>query len=97
MLRSFLSAAALIAVLGPLPASAEVWINYDGYKPYPYYAYGRSYGYYGYPYGYPFSTYTDVTVGVPVVTYAPMNVRIYTTPIDPPYYNVPPYAVYAPY
>jgi len=90
MLRTVLSAAALIAALAPLPASAEPWINYDGYKPYPYYFYGPSYGY-------PFSTYTDVIVGVPVVTYAPMHVRIYSTPIDPPYYNVPPYAVYAPY
>lgn len=70
------------------PALAGPWVNYDGYQ---------SIYTYAIPYGYPFVPYTDAIVPVPVVTYAPMHVRVYAVPQQPPYYNVPPYAVYAPY
>ncbi len=52
---------------------------------------------YGYPYGYPSRPIRMSPWRVPVVTYAPVRVRVYAVPQEPPYYNVPPYAVYAPY
>lgn len=47
---------------------------------------------------YPFqrSTLTGRAVIIPPYR-RPFPVRIYTTPPKPPYYNVPPYAVIAPY
>lgn len=88
MLRQILFAAASATFLAT-PALAGPWVNYDGYNVYPEYTYVI-------PYGYPFTPYADVTVAVPVVTYAPVPVRVYAVPQVPPYYNVPPYAVYAP-
>lgn len=88
MLRKLLFAAA--AALAASPAMAEPWINYDGYKVYPQFTYPV-------PYGYPVAAYTEVTVPVPVVTYARVRIRVYAIPQQPPYYNVPPYAVVAPY
>ena len=105
MLSKLFFAAAGVALLASSPAFAGPWVNYDGYYPIGLYAqyavpYYYAYGSYVYPYSryaYPYGSYTDVTVGVPVVTYAPVHVRVYTVPQEPPYYNVPPYAVYAPY
>ncbi|MGB8277702.1 MAG: hypothetical protein WCF20_07205 [Methylovirgula sp.] len=90
MLRKLLFAAASAVTFAASPAFAETWINYDGYRPIPPVVYAP-------PYGYPVAAYTDVTVRVPVVTYAPVRIRVYAIPQQPPYYNVPPYAVFAPY
>ena len=48
--------------------------------------------------GYPFqrSFLTGQAVVIPPYD-RPFPVRVYTTPPSPPYYNVPPYAVAAPY
>lgn len=100
MLRKYILAAAAALCFASTPAFAGYWsywrhgpwVNYDGY--YPVESYVPSIGF---PYGYPFAPYADITVPVPVVTYAPAHLRVYTVPLDPPYYNVPPYAVYAPY
>jgi hypothetical protein len=91
MLRKMLFAAAGATLLAT-PALAGPWVNYDGYQPIERYAYA-----YSIPYGYPFVPYTDVIVAAPVITYAPVHVRVYAVPQEPPYYNVPPYPVYAPY
>lgn len=85
------AAAGFTASLAATPALAGPWVNYDGYYPVnPNWAYFA-------PNTYPFGAYSDVVVGVPVVTYAPVHVRVYTVPQVPPYYNVPPYPVYQPY
>ena len=95
-------AASLNATLATAPAVAGTWRNYDGYRPIPPIVYAL-------PYGFPAVAYTEAVVGVPVVayapmvtyvpvvTYAPVRVRVYDITQRPPYYNVPPYAVYAPY
>jgi hypothetical protein len=87
MLRLVLLAAA--AAFAASPALADPWINYDGYRAYPEFTYPV-------PYGYPVAAYTDYDLDAPV-GYAPAHVRIYGVTQAPPYYNVPPYAVYAPY
>lgn len=89
MLRKMLFAAAGVMFFAT-PALAGPWVNYDGYQPIDSYAVAI-------PYGYPFMPYTDAVIPVPVVTYAPVHVRVYAVPQQPPYYNVPPYVVYAPY
>jgi hypothetical protein len=67
-------------------------VLYDGYYPIDQYAL------YGVPYYYPYGGYIgDMTVAVPVVTYRAVHVRVYGVTQEEPYYNVPPYAVYAPY
>jgi len=96
MLRKLLFAAAGATLLAT-PALAGPWVNYDGYQPVESYGYGYGGYVYGIPYGYPFAPYRDVIVAAPVITYAPVHMRIYAVPQEPPYYNVPPYAVYAPY
>lgn len=50
------------------------------------------------PEGYraPFAAYRPATALVPVMTYAPVPVRVYYIPQEQPYYNVPPYAVREP-
>jgi hypothetical protein len=102
MSRQWIFAAATAATLVTTPSLAEPWRNYDGYRPIPPIASSL-------PYGMPIVAYTVVTVAVPVVTYAPMQVRgpivtyvpvrarLYDIPQEPPYYNVPPYIVYAPH
>ena len=90
MLRKLFFAAALGATLIATPALAGPWTYYDGYNVYPDVVYPL-------PYGYPFAPLAVAVVPVPVITYAPVPVLIYTVPQQPPYYNVPPYAVYAPY
>jgi len=90
MLKKLFFAAAAALPFFATPALAGPWIYYDGYNVYPDVTYAV-------PYGYPFVPFTEVTVAVPVVTYAPVRVRVYAVPQQPPYYNVPPYAVYAPY
>lgn len=88
MFRPVLLAAATF--LATAPACADPWINYDGYRAYPAYTYPV-------PYAYPAYAYSEYTAAVPVTTYVPMRVRVYAVPLQPPYYNVPPYPVYAPY
>ena len=106
MLRNLLfaaaSAASLSVALAAVPANAGTWRNYDGYRPVPPIVYAL-------PYGFPAVAYTEAIVGVPVVAYAPIvtyapvvayapvRVRVYDITRQAPYYNVPPYAVYAPY
>lgn len=90
MLRKLIFAAAAaslagIASLAATPALASPWVNYDGYFPVnPNWVYFP-------PFGYPFAPYADVTV------LAPVHVRVYAVPQQPPLYNVPPYPVYVPY
>jgi len=93
MFKKILFAAALsVAALAAAPASAQVWPYYYGYypvEPNPVYAL---------PYGYPPAViYSEQTVAVPVITYAPVRVQTYTVTQTPPYYNVPPYNVYLPW
>ncbi len=90
MSRKWIFAAAAAVTFAVSPALADPWINYDGYRSIPPTVYAL-------PYGYPVAAYTEVTVAVPVVTYAPVRVRIYAIPQQPTYYNVPPYAVFVPY
>ncbi|MGO9133105.1 MAG: hypothetical protein ACLP8A_03515 [Methylovirgula sp.] len=91
MLRKLIFAAAAAACFAAAPALAGPWRNYEGYYPVnPDWAYFP-------PFGYSYAPYADVIVGVPVVTYAPVHVRVYAVPQQPPYYNVPPYVVYQPY
>ncbi len=92
MLKKLFFAAATAAVLAASPAAAGPWRNYENYYPLP-----EPRMIYALPYGAPFAAYADVTVPVPVVTYVPMTVRVYGITPQPPYYNVPPYAVLEPY
>lgn len=48
------------------------------------------------PYGWPFVAYTRSTAYIPAAD-AVLPVRVYYIPQQPPYYNVPPYLVVAPY
>ena len=45
----------------------------------------------------PVVTYAPVMAYAPMVAYVPVRTRIYDIPRQQPYYNVPPYAVFAPY
>lgn len=63
------------------PALAEEYIEYPA--PTPFYPFQRS-------------TLTGEAVLIPPYD-RPFPIRVYTTPQQQPYYNVPPYAVVAPY
>ncbi len=49
------------------------------------------------PYGWPIIAYTRSVAYVPGYSYGPVPVNIYYIPQTEPRYNVPPYAVVAPY
>lgn len=66
---------------GGWSAKAESYLEYPA--PTPYYPFQRSF-------------LTGEAVAIPPYPY-PFPVRVYTTPSQQPYYNVPPYAVIAPY
>ena len=74
-------AAAIMTVGAALPAFASDYPDYPA--PIPHYPFRRSYR-------------TGQFVAIPPYR-IPFVVRVYTTPPQPPYYNVPPYAVAAPY
>lgn len=71
----------VLILTSAVPAYAQQYLEYPAPTP-----------------GYPFqrSTLTDRAVVIPPYD-RPFPVRIYTTPPKPPYYNVPPYGVVAPY
>ncbi len=74
-------AAAALAVLVAAPALAGDYIEFPA--PTPHYPFRRS-------------TLTGRAVVIPPYR-TPFPIRVYTTPPQPPYYNVPPYAVISPY
>ena len=74
-------AAAVMTVGAAFPALASDYLEYPA--PIPHYPFRRSYR-------------TGQLVAIPPYR-VPFVVRVYTTPPQPPYYNVPPYAVVAPY
>ena len=74
-------AVAAVALCAAVPAHANPYTEYPA--PTPYYPFQRSF-------------LTGQLVAIPPYN-RPFVVRVYTTPPQQPYYNVPPYAVIAPY
>ncbi len=81
MVRMRLLAAAIMAAIAAIPALASDYLEYPA--PIPHYPFQRSHR-------------TGQVVVIPPYR-VPFVVRVFTTPPQPPYYNVPPYAVVAPY
>ncbi len=73
--------ALVVLAAGTLPAGAEHYQEYPA--PTPFYPFQRS-------------ALTGKAVIIPPYN-KPFPVRVYTTPPQPPFYNVPPYAVISPY
>ena len=77
------SAVLLAATMSMLAGSALAQAYNEFPAPIPHYPFNRSFR-------------TGQVVGIPPYRH-PFVVRVYTTPPQQPYYNVPPYAVIAPY
>lgn len=88
--------AAVAVAISTAPALAGSYVDqYPGYyrphwHPYPNYAAFI-------PFGFPMTPSARGLTYVPEAGYAPVPAQVYFIPQNEPYYNVPPYAVIAPY